>query len=161
MRRRAPAMLLLGCLVLLPCGAGAQSSPSSVLCVLTATPLSFGSYQPARGQPVDLTATLIVTCTTPLAAAVPVTGTLALSGGVVRRMAQGGAVLRYQLYADPTHSAVWGDGSGGSVTVRLGGTVSRAVPLRIGFTVYGRLLARQASAGIGTYTDLLTATLTY
>ncbi len=146
--------------------AAAQMSHASVSCVLSATPLNFGVYNPAWPAPTDFSATITVTCTTPLAGPVPVAGSVTLSpgGGAAagtRRMASDGAVLRYQVYADAGRSVVWGDGSGGSMTVPISGTAGRTQPLRMTFTAHGRLLARQGNATVGTYNDLLTATLSY
>lgn len=152
--------------ILVACPAAAQFSHASVTCALSATPLNFGIYDPTWPTPTDFSATITVTCTTPLAGPVPVSGTLMLSPGTsatptVRRMAHDGAVLRYQIYVDSAYSMVWGDGTGTTLTIPVSGTSGRTQPLRQTFTAHGRLLARQGSAGVGAYQDLLTATLSY
>jgi outer membrane usher protein len=146
--------------------AAAQFSHASVTCALSATPLNFGGYSPAAASPADFSATITVTCTTSVAGPVPVSGTLTLSpggGGSAgsRRLASDGAVLRYQVYADGGYSAVWGDGTGGSMAVPVSGTVGRGQPLRLAFTARGRLLARQGGAAAGVYSDMLAVSLTY
>ena len=67
----------------------------------------------------------------------------------------GGSVVRYQLYTASNYSAVWGDGSSGTSTVSAVGTGSVQT-----YTVYG-MVGVQSTPAPGTYTDVITATITY
>ncbi|RZM31611.1 MAG: SCPU domain-containing protein, partial [Sphingomonas sp.] len=65
----------------------------------------------------------------------------------------------YQLYADPARTQIWGDGSGGSSTVRsfdiiplLGGSST--------YQIYGRIPAN-LSPRPGAYNDTITITVSY
>lgn len=154
---------LLVALLLLAPAARAQTSHSSVTCGIGVTPLDFGRYAPGAMLPADFSATITVTCTTVQEATVAMLGTVALNGGApgTRRLSgpQGG--LRYQLFSEPTRTIVWGDGSAGSVAVPLSGLVSRARPLRLTLTIYGRLLARQLGARTGAFHDQVAVFFTY
>jgi spore coat protein U-like protein len=142
-----------------------QFTHASVSCALSATPLNFGVYSPSWPMPTDFSATISVTCTTPLVGPVPVSGTLMLSPGSgasgARHMSHDGAVLRYQIYIDAGYRVQWGDGSGSGIGVPIAGTTGRDQPLRLSFTARGRLLARQGPAPAGAYNDFLSVTLNY
>ena len=69
-----------------------------------------------------------------------------------REMANGPATIDYNLYRNSGHTDVLGDGSGG--TVNLAGTGDN------GFTIYGQTVAGQTPP-TGTYTDTITATVTF
>jgi len=72
-----------------------------------------------------------------------------------RMMANGAAILNFQIYSDETLVNVWGDGSGGGEVVSTsGGTQSQS------FTGYGKIFAGQWVT-VGTYTDRVTVTITY
>ncbi len=55
----------------------------------------------------------------------------------------------------------WGNGRGLGGTVAVSGSVVPGTPFQQAFTVYGRIPARQSSAQVGSYTDLITVTLNY
>ncbi|MDD3651957.1 spore coat U domain-containing protein [Immundisolibacter sp.] len=134
-------------------------------CPVSATGIGFGSYDPRSGTPTEATGTVTVTCQS---AAPPESGSYGIalgsgaSGSYAGRamMAAGGAVLYYQLYTDASHTAVWGDGSGGSAVVSGGYSLSDGTPRAYGHTVYGRIPAGQWPAA-GSYTDTITVTVTY
>jgi spore coat protein U-like protein len=67
-------------------------------------------------------------------------------------MSNGVNTLSYNLYADAAYSEIWGDGSGGTVSVS-GNASSR-------FTVYG-MIPDQAPPAPGVYTDNLVITISY
>jgi spore coat protein U-like protein len=71
----------------------------------------------------------------------------------------GGTTLNYNLYADAANTQIWGDGTGGTVsqTYTMGSsqsTLSAAVP------IYASLPLGQ-DVGTGSYTDTITATLSW
>lgn len=143
-RRLFAAALML----LLPAAARAQ-------CTVTAVPVDFGTYLPFSATPDDATGSVRITCTTLIAG---YTIALGPGGGTVpaRRMASGSATLLYQLYTTAARTTVWGNGTGGSVTVS-GGCVLLCNQTH---TVYGRIPARQV-ARPGTYVDTITVTITF
>ena len=76
------------------------------------------------------------------------------SGGFAsRRMANGSNNIQYNLYRNSGHTDVLGDGTTGG-TVVLNGTGDN------GFTIYGQTVANQTPP-TGTYTDTITATVTF
>jgi spore coat protein U-like protein len=147
---------LLGVLVVAPARA------SGANCSLATTPLAFGKYVPSVGAPADFTATITVTCTASGITPVAIQGSITLAGAggfASRQLASGAQHLRYQLYVDPGRTVPWGDGSGGAISVS--GVVSPTTPFRQAVTVYGRILARQTTAPVGTYTDLIIFVMNY
>ncbi len=125
-------------------------------CTITAAPLAFGNVSGLTGY--VATTNLSVDCTRNGAY------TIALDGGTVtgdvnaRRMRRGAgpATIDYQLYRDATRTLVWGNtpGAGGNVHAGTGDGLVQSVP------VYGEVPA-QADQPEGTYTDTVTATVTF
>lgn len=125
---------------------------SSAECTVAANGLNFGSYDVFTSGHTDSTGTVTVSCT------VETPYTLKLSAGngtfSERRLVSGSHNLNYNLYTDAARSLVWGDGSGGSVTV--GGNTDTSAE----HTVYGRIPARQ-NVYSGSYLDSIVVTLEY
>ncbi len=69
-------------------------------------------------------------------------------------MAKGADRLNYNLYTNSSHTIVWGDGTG--VTVTVSGNAATA-----SHTVYGRIAGSQNAARLGAYTDSITVTVTF
>lgn len=133
------------------------------VCRMDATPLTFGNYLGDRSSPLDVTATISVTCT-PIAgqASTSVSFTIALmeSNPAGHRELHGGReTMLYALYADAGRSLILGDGTAGTTTLSGGGAATQLVPLRQSFTVHGRILARQRRATAGAYADTLSLQL--
>ncbi|MGA3400439.1 MAG: spore coat U domain-containing protein [Acetobacteraceae bacterium] len=153
------AAMLLGALAAVPAQASGGAS-----CSLTATPLGFGDYVPFSSMPDDVTATITVTCTATGGTTVPVQGSISLTSVSTtygRQLADGTYILRYHTYLDPARTVFWGDGSGLGATEPVSGMVGPSTPFQQAFTVYGRVLARQYTAHVGPYADLITAILNY
>lgn len=151
----------LGCLAAAPLSAQA---PGNLSCNIATTALAFGQYLPSRSGASDFTATVQVTCTASGDAPVPVEGSIALVGRGAngrREMANGADRLGYQLFLDPARTIPWGDGSGESRMQTISGVAGAATPFRVTLTVYGRILARQGRAPVGSYADQVTAVLNY
>ncbi len=160
-----PAKLLVAATLALalPQGAMAKSGPG-VVCSLATTALMFGDYLPLRRTSADSTAVISVTCTTAATSPEPVTGSIALAGtapAANRLLSHGHHAIRYQLYADPARSRVWGDGAASGTTVAISGKVSATLPYRQTIRVYGRIAANNPSAAADFYADTITATLDY
>lgn len=124
-------------------------SPS---CTATASGISFGSYK-AQNPAVAFTGSIRVLCIGGAA-----TFTIALTGGssgniAARTMRTATATLNYQLYSDPSHTTLWGDGSVGSIVGPITGSVAVV-------TVYGLLFAGQ-HVPPGLYADVIQAIVSY
>jgi spore coat protein U-like protein len=144
--------------------AGSALAGGAVSCSVAATPLEFGQYVPFSSIPDDFTATITVTCTAIGATAVPLQGSISLIGAMGasgRQLSNGAATLRYHTYLNPARTMYWGDGTGRGGTQVVTGMVGPAMPFRLSYTVYGRILARQSAARVGTYADQITVMLNY
>lgn len=124
-------------------------------CVVTANDLAFGTVNVLSGTDVDATSTIDVTCTN------GATYEVGLDGGgeadvANRAMSDGGTgSLNYALYSDSGRSTNWGNTTAVDV---VEGTGSGAVQT---LTVYGRIPQGQNTVAAGSYTDTVTATVTY
>ena len=122
---------------------------------ITPLPVNFGANVGAGyTQPINAEAQISVLCTanTPYS--------IALNGGqngtpVDRKMKSAADELPYGLYSDPARTAFWGDGASGARVSGTGNGMTQAI------TVYGKLPVPSAVPKPGTYTDTVTATLTY
>jgi len=124
---------------------------------LTASDMAFGAYDPFSGTSLDSTNTVSVTCTTgtswdvALNAGTTTGGTIAL-----RKMTNGSETLDYNVYTNAGHTTIWGDGTSGSNTVTGTGTGAAQ-----NSTAYGRVMVSQTGVSTGSYSDLITVTVTY
>ena len=122
--------------------------------ISTAPTLDFGTSGVISGN-IDLNTTFNVQCTntTPYNVGLDAGTT---GGGTIatRLMTSGSATVQYRLYTDNARTTVWGDVIGTNTQT---GTGNGAPQL---FTVYGRVPA-QTTPAPGTYTDTVTATVTY
>ena len=80
----------------------------------------------------------------------------------MRTLVNGADTLNYNLYTTNTYTTVWGDTTGGTGHVTGTGTGMGAPNTQL-LTVYGRLRATDNVAGVGagSYSDSITATITY
>lgn len=131
-------------------------------CTISANALAFGSYDPVytntSGNPLDGSTTLSVTCTSGASTTVTLDQGLHPAGGStnaipLRQMKTGSSYLAYFLYQDGGYGTVWGNtvGSGQSYS----GTGNTDT-----LTVYGQVTGGQNEPS-GTYTDTVTATITF
>jgi len=120
-------------------------------CNVSTIGVAFGSYNVFNSSPADITGSVSVTCNKSSSYSV----SLSSGSGTFssRTLRNGSNVLNYNLFSDPTHLTIWGDGSGGTVTVS-------AAALSGAYTVYGRVPARQ-NVRAGAYSDSITVTVTF
>lgn len=150
--RARPLAFVLAIAFAYPTLASAQLLPPPS-CTLGMSSVAFGTYNPLSATSLDTTASLSFSCN--LTAPLP---TIALSRGASSSFAPrtmttaGGGVLQYNLYLDPLHVIVWGDGSDLTTSRFI------AVGLLGSVTFYGSVPARQ-NAPAGSYTDTLVATI--
>ncbi len=128
-------------------------------CKITTTPINFGSYDVFSSYVKDSTGTLTVSCSNPEQKSMMVT--ILISSGSSgkfnpRQMQSSGGTdrLNYYLFTDPSMTAIWGDGTGGSSTVTS--VVARTSSFTS--TIFGRIPAGQ-NVTTGNYSDTLTATV--
>jgi spore coat protein U-like protein len=120
-------------------------------CSLTGGSLSFGRYVSGQDQNLDATGQInYANCNGNL--------TFELDGGNAgdvngRAMSSGSNKLKYQLYKNSAHSALWGTGTD-AFSLQLLSTLTGTV------SVYGRIPSGQAVAP-GTYNDVVNITLTF
>lgn len=143
-RNRSLGPLALLALLCLPGAATAE-------CSLNVIGVAFGNYDPFSVTDTDITGSVSVTCDTDTS--VQVSFSPGFGPFAARQLKNGMNALLYNLYTDPGHVSVWGDGSPGTSLVSFSGTSSSA-------TVYGRIPAGQ-NVSVGTYGDTITVTLTF
>jgi spore coat protein U-like protein len=121
-------------------------------CTVAAQDLALGRYDPLNTLPQDAVSSISVRC----AVATPFVITLGPGNGTyaARTMIGGNQALFYNLFLDPTHMTVWGDGSNGSSS--FGQDTTGGV-----FPVYARAPGGQTLLRPGTYSDVVTVTITY
>lgn len=125
-------------------------------CLVTATNMAFGSYNPTSATPTDATSTINVTCTPGTSFNVGLNA--GSTGGATvstRQMLNGATPLSYELYSNAGRSTNWGNTPGTDTVAQTASTI-----LPISFTVYGRI-PQQQSVGAGSYTDTVTVTVSY
>ena len=131
-------------------------------CNVSAIAVNFGVYNPLSGTPNDATGTVTVNCDA--LAGLFESWTVALSTGssgsyASRKLHSGASVLTYNLYTNSARTTIWGDGTGGTSVVGDNQTLVIGSNT-VNYTAYGRVAAGQDKAA-GTYTDVITVTLTY
>jgi spore coat protein U-like protein len=122
-------------------------------CTVSTSGISFGNYDVFSTLNDDITGTVNVNCLS------GTTYVISLSSGsgtyTSRIMTNGANILAYNLFLDPTHLTIWGDGSAGTGTLTGTGTGANTAA-----TVYGRIPAGQ-NAAVGAYSDVITVTVTF
>ncbi len=129
-------------------------------CQVTIGHLSFGPYDAFACTDSCTSGALTVHCSMSPAPTVRVRSAPSAVSGTFnpRRMRQAGGqeTLAYNLYVDPAGTQVWGDGSGGTLT--LNENVQAGRPWRV--TIYARIPPGQ-DVTPGTYTDTLSITIDF
>lgn len=124
-------------------------------CSVSASNLSFGTYNPVAGSALDASTSLSVTCTLNSAYNVGLNaGTGSGASVATRKMSSGGNTLNYTLYQDAGYTTLWGN-TVGSDTLAATGT-----GLPVSHTVYGRIPASQVVLP-ASYADTITVTVTF
>jgi spore coat protein U-like protein len=97
-------------------GQPASASCTSCACTVATTSLNFGSYVFTEAAPTIAAAPISFLCTSASSAAGSVTISLSSGGGTftARTMRFGANTLRYNVFLDPTHALIFGDGSDGT-----------------------------------------------
>jgi spore coat protein U-like protein len=151
--------LLASGLAAVPAAAATASNSMSVSvtvqasCTVTASTLSFGNY---TGSAANATSAVSVTCSNSTAYNVGLSAGTASGATVSTRKMTGpaSALLSYSLYSDPSRTVNWGQTAGSDTVPGVGSGAVQAL------TVYGQTPAGQFLTP-GSYTDTITATITY
>jgi spore coat protein U-like protein len=130
-------------------------------CTVSASGVNFGSYNPVAIADNDSSGTIRVQCS--LVVALGGNYTIQLSKGTSttyaqRTMANGASTLLYNLYTNNARNQIWGDGTGGSLSVT--NSFSALLGVDQTTTVYGRIMAGQ-NAVAGTYSDTILVTVIF
>ncbi|WP_158774157.1 Csu type fimbrial protein [Cobetia sp. L2A1] len=127
-------------------------------CLVTATDLAFGTYDPNSGGVLDGSSVITALCTagTDYEIALDVGANAADTSATTRAMiGEPGSFLEYELYSDAARSSVWGDTSGSDTVAATGGLTGINL-----HTVYGQIPAAQYVAA-DDYADTINVTITY
>lgn len=125
------------------------------LCTIETSGIEFGIYDTRRATPLDATGGVTFSCTSSLV--VTIVFTPGVSGSFERAMSGGADQLFYNLFLDPFHTQVWGDGTSGTAVYI---NTNPPKDASIGIPVYGQIPARQSVAE-GRYTDSLMVVLVF
>jgi len=124
-------------------------------CEVTASDLSFGTYDPLNPSPTDANSVVTITCTVDSGYAIGLDAGIG-SGATVttRRLSNGGSTLKYSLYRDNARNLVWGNSGEAEIVTGVG----TGAPAE--YQVYGRIPPRQ-SVRRGTYNDTVTVWVSF
>jgi spore coat protein U-like protein len=128
-------------------------------CTISATALSFGSFNVLSGSNVDASSSVTATCTNGSGYSIGLdagSGSGATVGA--RKMTHdtdNTKTLNYGLFLDSGRSTNWDDIGGTNVLADTGSGVAQA------FTVYGRVPSGQTSPIVGAYSDTVTVTIDF
>ena len=126
---------------------------SAAECAIETRPLSFGNFDPEANADLDAVAQVIYTCNNK-AKKIRIDMSQGTSNSYDRRMSNGGYSLDYNIYLDPTHRTVWGDGVLGT-DVYYQNNPPNGTPVVV--LAYGRIPGRQNQAiPSGQYVDTVT-----
>lgn len=122
-------------------------------CQISAAPLAFGNYS---GALTNSTSTIIATCTNTSPYNIGLNAGTATGATVTARKMTGpaAALLNYNLYSNAGMTTNWGNTVGTDTVTGTGSGTAQNL------TVYGSIPAGQLIAP-GSYTDTITATITY
>lgn len=134
------------------------SSPAAEgACSISATGVSFGTYDVLAATPTDSTGGVNYQCD-PKEKDIRITLSTGSSGTFgPRSLVNGSHQLAYNLFEDAALTRVWGDGSGGTV-FHVKKTPHPVKPTTI--PIYGRIPALQDVA-VGTYADTIIVTIDF
>lgn len=125
-------------------------------CTVTANDLDFGTRNTLASN-IDASSTVAVACTGagPIAVAFSA-GAGASATFASRKMTGASSTINYSLYADAARTQVLGDGTTGNVVISATSTGTST-----SFAVHGRVFGSQNPKPVGSYTDTVTATVTF
>lgn len=124
-------------------------------CVMTATALVFGAYDPLSATPNDASSNIAVTCTQTTPYHVRFDKGVHGSSVTNRKLSDGGInTLNYAIFRDSGRTLNWGE------TDTVDTTDSTGTGIAQSFNMYGRIAALQAIPS-GSYSDTVTVTISF
>ena len=133
-------------------------------CSVSATAVSFGTYDPTSPTPVTPTGSISVTCQLISGVSLLVGYTITLSTGsgnyTARKMIGTTTPLAYNLYLDNGWTLVWGDGATNGTFSKTDGYLLGLGTVVLTYNVYGKMPAQQLVAA-GGYSDNIIVTISY
>jgi spore coat protein U-like protein len=154
--------IALATIALLPTAAMAATTTTTMAvsatvisaCIVAATPMAFGNYDPTSATATTSTSVISVTCTSAAPYNVGLDKGANGSSVTARLLKVGANTLPYSLYSDASRTVNWGNTVGTDTVTGTGSGILQNV------TVYGRIPAG-ATVPAGAYTDTVTVTVTY
>jgi len=132
-------------------------------CTVSATGVTFGVYDPTNPSPVTSTSTIHTTCSVLLVsvgAQINISMNKGSSGSYANRtMTSGLNTLSYNVYQDPAHTIIWGDGTASTAIMTESGLIA-VLGTSYNHTVYGQMPAGQYVPS-GIYNDTIIITVEY
>ena len=139
-------------IVLLVCGRA-----DAAKCTVSTTSINFGTYNVFSINPIDSMGTLTYNCNGG-ADYVMVTLDAGDNGSFsARLLARNTERLSYNLFVDPSHSVVWGNGTAGTSFHSASDPPNKT---DVTVPIFGRIPAGQ-DVSAGTYTDTVTVVINY
>ena len=131
----------------------ALTAQQGYACTVNVTGVNFGSYDVFSNTALDSTGNIDVNCPSGIEYSITLSG----GGGThtQRVMSHGARTLNYNLYTGADRGIVWGDATGGTVTVNGTGN-----GVTVNYGVYGRIPALQ-NVHAGSYSDIIIVELTF
>lgn len=133
-------------------------------CTVSADNVVFGNYSFLDASPREVTGNIQVSCSLIGLISILVSYEIILSTGnsgnyAARTMTNGAHQLQYNLFTEPLHHNVWGDGNAGTLTVTDGYLLGLLTTVR-NYPVYGMIPAGQ-NISTGMYSDTIMITVNY
>lgn len=140
--------------------------PAQASCTVSSPTLPFGVYDPLAVTPLDMTATLTVTCggiggLLGVLVSYTVSASTGNSGSFAsRHLVNATETLNYNVFLNAARTQIWGDGTGGTFLISGSMLLSLLISQTHTHTLYGRIPAGQNPAW-GNYSDTLILTVTF
>ncbi len=157
MKMRA-LVVILAWLASAPSWAGVSS------CSVSATAVSFGTYDPTSPTALTPTGSISVSCQLISGVSLLVAYTITLSTGsgsyTARKMIGTATPLAYNLYLNSGMTQIWGDGVTGGTVSKSDGYLLGVGTVVLSYNVYGKMPAQQLVAA-GGYSDTIVVSISY
>jgi spore coat protein U-like protein len=134
------------------------AAQAAIKCSVTTVGVAFGLYDVFSSSPLLSAGSVTIRCIGLGTGIDPVSVALSTGGSgsfQPRTLFRGSDRLNYNLYLDPGHSQIWGDGTGGSLRYA---SVSNNQPVTL--TIFGRIPPGQ-DVTVGTYSDTIVVTVNF
>jgi spore coat protein U-like protein len=135
---------------------GEAASHGVQSCVVSVTPLRFGTIDPRDPNGAMMTGSVVFNC----ALSQPVTIFMDHGKGSPDgpRLMKGEGLVPYNIYFDPAATRIWGDGTGGT------GYYSNPAPppgTNVVIPFFGRVFKPRTALRVGAFTDMIVVRMSY